>query len=96
MQGLFAVVSEAQVLSAFCSLKVFMQTSDSEAVSSFEESFAVMSYMECWLLPSKTKFSNTQQNTAAGQEAQVSLQTVPSLIQEAVAPKQELLRAGAA
>ena len=77
--GLFAGSLGSSSSKCICSLNVFMQTSDSEAVSSFEESFAVMSYMECWLLPSKTKFSNIAE-TQLQVRRLVSLQTVPSLI----------------
>lgn len=45
--GLFPCSLGSSSSKCICSLKVFMQTSDSEAVSSLEESFAVMSYMEC-------------------------------------------------
>lgn len=77
--GLFAGSLGSSSSKCICSLNVFMQTSDSEAVSSFEESFAVMSYMECWLSPSKTKMSNIAE-TQLQVRRLVSLQTVPSLI----------------
>lgn len=41
--GLFPGSLGSSSSKCICSLKVLMQTSDSEAVSSFEDSFAVMS-----------------------------------------------------
>jgi hypothetical protein len=45
--GLFPGSFGSSSSKRICSLKVFMQTSDSEAVNSFGEFFAVMSRMEC-------------------------------------------------
>lgn len=73
--GLFPGNLGSSSSKCICSLKVFMQTSDSEAVSSFEDSFAVMSYVECWLSPLKTKTSNIAE-TQLQVRRLMSLQTV--------------------
>lgn len=93
--GLFPGGLGSSSSKCICSLKVLMQTSGSEAVSSLEEFFAVMSYVECWLSPSKTKTSNIAE-TQLQVRTLGSLQTISSLISEAKAPMYELLRARAA